>query len=184
MYFLLNIDKKTQEITVNLIDPSEIIYDTVDSSPNSPIKIALRIRLEDTKLLQRTYPAFANRIYPSTYANQLININGFTKSALYAFDKSMVIYLMDNKYIYTCINGTLLIDTKEHGYDYIPLYHWKYIDIGDRYGKSLVDILYEPVKYMQLALSYIITNAYDLAVAPLVSDAATPQMADQKGRVR
>ena len=180
MYFLLNIDKKTQEVSVELIDPSEMIYDTIDSNINSPVKIAMRIRLEDTKLLQRTYPQFANRIFPSTYANQLINMNYFTKSALYSFDKSMVIYLMDNKYIYTSINGTLLIDTKEHGYDKIPLYHWKYIDIGDKYGKSLVDLLYEPIKYMQLALSYILSNAYDFSVSPLVSDAATPQMAGQK----
>ncbi len=184
MYFTINNNEKTKSFEIDVIDPSNIIYDTVDSDPDSAIKIVLRVRLEDTKTLKKLYPQFAERISPSSYCNDLITINDFTKSALAAFDKSLVCYLMDAKYIYTMINGLIQVNVQEHGYDFIPLYHWKYIDIGDKYGKSLVDIIYEPVKYMQLALSYVLTNAYDLSTAPLISDAPTPQVSDQKGRIR
>lgn len=184
MYFTLNNNTEKKCFEIDIIDPSNIIYDTVESDPGSEIKIVLRVRTEDTKLLKKKYPMFQERIGPSSYANDLININNFTKSALHAFDQSLVCYLMDAKYIYTLINGLILVDVVEHGYDFIPLYHRPYIDIGDKYGKSLIDIIYEPVKYMQLALSYVITNAYDLSTAPLVSDAPTPQISDQKGRIR
>jgi hypothetical protein len=184
MYFTLNNNVANKCFDIEVVDPSNIIYDTVDSDLWAEIKIVLRVRTEDTKILKKQYPAFAERISPSSYASELININAFTKSALNAFDKSLVCYLMDKKYIYTLINGLTLVDTQEHGYDYIPLYHRPYIDVGDKYGKCVVDIIYEPVKYMQLALSYVITNAYDLSTAPLISDAPTPQISDQKGRIR
>lgn len=181
-YFFLNVRKDT--INIEVLDPSNIIYDTVDSDPYSPVTKILRVRWEDVKTLKKKYPQFATRIGPSTYAQELNNINSYIKSSMYAFDKALVCYYMDDKYMYTFINASIEVEKKEHGYDFLPFYHRKYIDIGDRYGMSVVDTIYEPVKYMHLALSYVITNAYDLAVAPLISTSGIPQMADQKGRVK
>ena len=181
-YFFLNVRDDT--INIEVLDPSNIIYDTVDSDPYSPVTKILRVRWEDVKTLQKKYPQFATRITASTYAQELSQVNSFIKTSLHAFDKALVCYFMDDKYMYTFINASIEVEKKEHGYDFLPFYHRKYIDIGDRYGMSVVDTIYEPVKYMHLALSYVLTNAYDLAVAPLISTSGIPQMTDQKGRVK
>lgn len=183
-YFFLNVDKDKKTVNIEAIDPSNVIYDTADSDPGSPVTKILRVRAEDIKILKTKYPKFANQISSSVYAQELLQINAFTKSSLYAFDKALVCYYMDEKYIYTLINWTLEVDKKEHGYPFLPFYHRPYIEIGDKYGMSVVDIIYESVKYMQLALSYVITNAYDLSSAPLIANTWVPQMNDQKGRIR
>lgn len=168
-YFFLNVNKEKKAINIEAIDPSNIIYDTVDSDPESKVNKILRVKMVDVKELKKIYPKFASQIAPSSFCNELMQINYFTKSALYAFDKALICYYIDEKYIHTIINGTIYVESKEHGYPFLPFYHRPYIEIGDKYGMSVVDIIYEPVKYMQLALSYVLTNAYDMATAPLVA---------------
>lgn len=183
-YFFLNVNKEQKTINIEAIDPSNVIYDTVDSDPWSKVSKILRVRAEDVKELKKRYPKHATQITPSSYCNELLQINNFTKSSLYALDKALVCYYIDEKYIHTMINGTIYVESKEHWYPFLPFYHRAYIDIGDKYWMSVVDIIYEPIKYMQLALSYVLTNAYDMATAPLVASVGMPQISDQKGRIK
>lgn len=184
MYFYLHVDKANKVINIEAIDPSNLFFDTTDWLPTWDVKYIVRARLEDIDSVKKMYPNFKNRITASAYANSLINISDFRKSSLYSFDKTIVFYLIDKDYVYTSINGVMLVETKKHWLPFLPVYHWPYIYTGDWNGKSVVDVIYEPVKYLHLALSYILTNAYDLSTSPIIAEWASPQLADQKGRIR
>jgi len=184
MYFFISYDKKNKWFSLDFIDPTNVIYDTVDSSPYSEKMFVLWCRLEDISILKKKYPEFADRIVPSSLWSELIKVDKFKQTALWSQHKAIVFYYMDKNYIYTVINADMVVETVEHKYWFIPFYHRPCIDRWEFYWESLIEKIYEPVKYMHLALSYIITNAYDTATSPLVAIWWTPQLADQKGRVR
>ena len=184
MYIMLNPNLDDETIELDMIDPNEIIYDTMDWDPDSEIKYVVKYKMEDTAALKKRFPQFADRITGFELDPKLKNISQFVKLQIWDNNKAAVIYYIDKNYVYTMINGSVLVETKKHWLWYIPLFHWKYIDIGDRYGQSLVDILFEPVKMMHLAISFLATNAYDLAMPALMSTWGSPSMSDQKGRMR
>lgn len=184
MYVMITPDKTKQYVNIDFIDPSQIIYDTVDGDPESPMLYLIRYKLEDTKILKKKYPNHATRITSTQYADELLEVNEFTKTELWSTTKSMIMYYIDEKYMYTVINASIIVEKKEHWLGMIPILHWKYIDIWDRHWVSLVDTLYESVKMIHLSLSFVSTNAYDVSMAPLLSKWWTPSLADQKGRLR
>jgi len=174
MYFMLSFNKKAKWIDLDIVDPTQVVYDTEDSDPLSPISFVLKVKMIDVKKLREEYPDKVDIIKPSNEADQLLLVNNFTKSNLWSEKKACVYTYMDDKYIYTVLNGMHVLNVVEHKYPFIPFYHRPYIDVGDKYGFSMIDILYEAVKTMHLSLSFMITNAYDTAQAPLVSTGGNP----------
>jgi len=175
MYFMQSFNKDKKRLELDVIDPSFIVYDTEDNDPTSPILRFLKAKVVDVELLKQKYPKHANMICSSDEVDKLINIKDFTKTTLWSGKKAVVYTYFDQEYMYEVINGKIVLDSKKHWYDKIPIYHRPVIDTWDKYGDSLIEILYEPVKAMHLALSFLLTNAYDTAKPPLVSTGANVQ---------
>jgi len=179
IYFMLSHNKDNKSIDMSYIDPSNVIYDTIDSDPMSPIKYVVRAKMVDVKTLRKQYPDFKEQIIASNMADDLMKVNKFTKSDLRSDTKAVLFIYMDDTYIYKVVNANYVVERKEHKMWFVPFYHRPYIDTGDRYGDSMVDILYESVKNMHLSLSFLMTNAYDTAQAPIIA-VGTPPTFDKK----
>jgi len=179
MYFMLSHNKEKKMIEMNYVDPTNLLYDTVDSDPMSPMKYVIRAKMIETSKLRKQYPDFKDQITPSNVADDLIKVNRFTKSTLWNDKKSVLFTYMDDTYIYKVVNANLVVEKKKHWIGFLPFYHRPYIDTGDRYGDSLVDTLFESVKNMHLSLSFLMTNAYDTAQAPIIA-VWTPPTFDKK----
>lgn len=175
MYFMLSYDTDNKWVGIDILDPSLVIYDTIDSDPLSPISFIMKANMRDVKVLREEYPDKKDIITPSNEVDNLLQINNFVKTTMWSDKKAVVYTYIDDTYVYKVLNLTHVLDKKEHKMWFIPFYHRPYIDIGDKYGASMVDVLYESVKMMHMSLSFMMTNAFDTAQSPLISIWGNPQ---------
>lgn len=172
-------------VKTDLIDPSLLMYDRYDSTQDSDIQYVLTAKLIDVDYLNETYWKdekwkIIYKFQTSSEITDLLKVSDFEKSTLFNKSKAVLFTYIDNKYIYEIVNWNKVISKKEHWYDKIHLYHWRYVDIWDKYWLSQIDIMYEAVKHLHLSLSLITTNAYDTAETPIVSDWLSPNIIDWK----
>lgn len=169
-YILLSYNNKKEYVDIHILDPMEIYYETVDWNIDWDYKYVIRCSLFDLDYLKQKYPKYEDKIKASSDDVYLSKIKWFLESWFNSFNKALVVYYIDKKYIYTLLNWQYLVDIQEHWYDFIPLIHYRYIDTWEKYWDSIIDDVYEPIRYYHLSTSYMLTNLARFANAPLVTN--------------
>jgi len=175
-YLFVYYNPEKERIDIKIFDPLELYYETIEEDPDSEIKYFVRVALYDVDYLKQKYPKYKKDIIPTSGVIWLQSINNFLTSRFNSPTKALVSYYVDKEYIYTIINDNLIVDKKKHWYWFIPLIHWRYIDVWEKYGESVIDIIEETVKYVHLSLSYLLTTLSRFSNTPLVTNVDIPDI--------
>lgn len=165
--WFLNVNKEKGEISLHPLQPDLFDYDRVSTDPDSPYIWVMRVEMMNTELLKKKYPEKANAITPSGLNTRFLTYTNFVTSDLYNLYRTAWIEVMDSKYIYKYAND-VEISCIEHGYPFIPYYHFQYFDVGGKWGMALMDFIRDPVKKMNQLIGYQFDQALKVANPPLV----------------
>jgi len=165
--YFLSVDKKNETVSFNNLQPDLFVYDRVSQDPYSPYRWVMRADLLHYEDLRLRFPAFKDVINPSGVNSRFLSYTNFYRSDLYSLEKAVFVELMDEKYLYTYIND-IEISVVEHGYDFIPFYHFKYFDTGSKYGMSLMEFIRDPIKFMNQLIGYQHDLALKVSNPPLI----------------
>ncbi len=133
----LAVDTEREEITFNNLKPDFFTYDRKSSDPNSPIIWTMRAELMHVDILKKQYPQHASVIQPSGMNTRFTSYQNFYRTDLFSIEKAVFLECMDEKYIYRFVND-VEVEVKEHGLPFITYYPFKYFDIGDKWGMSVL----------------------------------------------
>lgn len=165
--WFLSVDEKKQTISFNNLQPDLFIFDKMSVDPFSPFRWVMRVDLINAEDLKLRFPAYKDLISPSGLNARFLSFTNFYRSDLYNLEKAVFFQLIDDKYIYTYIND-FEVECKEHWYDFIPFYHFKYFDIGQKRWMSLMSFIRDPIKFLNQILWYQFDLALKVSNPPLV----------------
>lgn len=165
--WFLSVDKEKKNISFNQLQPDLFTYDRVTQDPYSPMRWVMRADLINADDLKAYYPKYAPLISPSGLNARFLSFTNFYRSDLYNIEKALYIELMDEKYIYKYVND-IEVEVIEHNYPFIPYYHFKYFDVGQKFGMSLMSFIKDPVRFLNQLVGYQFDMALKVANPPLV----------------
>lgn len=165
--WFLNVNQDKKEISVHPLQPDLFDYDRVSTDPDSPYLWVLRVEMMNTEELRKKFPTKASLIQPSGLNTRFLTYTNFISSDLYNLYRTAYIELMDAKYLYKYAND-IEIDCIEHGYPFIPYFHFQYFDVGGKWAMCLLDLIKDPVKKMNQLIGYQFDQALKVANPPLI----------------
>lgn len=163
----LSVDTKRQEISFNQLKPDFFTYDRATSDPTSPIIWVLRAELMNCDILKEKYPKHSQSIQPSGMNTRFTSFQNFYRSDLFNMEKAVFMEYMDLTHIYRYVND-VEVEVFEHNLPFITYYPFKYFDIGDKWGQSILTFIKDPIKFLNQLVGYQFDMALKSSNPPLV----------------